>query len=183
MIGIYQICNIKNGKRYIGSSVNVDIRLYEHKRVLELGQHHNVYLQRAWDKYGPDAFELSKLLVCILEDVLLYEQWFLDRRKPEYNLSPTAGSPLGYRHTDEAKALISEANKGNTYGLGYRHTKEAKGKMKKNTNASPLTKLDVYEIRRLYTTGKVTQAVLGKMFRIGQSGVSKIVIHQTWKCY
>jgi hypothetical protein len=38
---------------------------------------------------------------------------------------------------------------------------------------------EVEEIRRLYKTGKVTQEFLGKMFRISQVGISKIILTQT----
>jgi hypothetical protein len=38
---------------------------------------------------------------------------------------------LGYRHTDEAKARISQTHIGKQYGLGYRHTDEAKELMSK----------------------------------------------------
>jgi hypothetical protein len=36
----------------------------------------------------------------------------LDTLLPEYIILQKAGSSLGYKHTDEAKALISSANKG-----------------------------------------------------------------------
>ena len=54
--GIYCIMNVKNGKRYIGSSINIPVRWREHKRTLNLGTHVNKYLQHAWDKYGNQNF-------------------------------------------------------------------------------------------------------------------------------
>ena len=32
------------------------------------------------------------------------EQYYLDLQKPEYNILPTAGSLLGYKHSEETKA-------------------------------------------------------------------------------
>jgi len=37
------------------------------------------------------------------------EQKYLDSIKPRYNISPTAGSPLGVKHTAETKAKLSKA--------------------------------------------------------------------------
>jgi group I intron endonuclease len=52
--GVYWILNLVNGKVYIGSSVDVENRLQNHKKDLIAGNHRNPYLQRAWDKQ-PDS--------------------------------------------------------------------------------------------------------------------------------
>lgn len=39
--GIYEIRNLVNNKVYIGSSINVKARLYEHSRLLNIGKHEN----------------------------------------------------------------------------------------------------------------------------------------------
>lgn len=62
--GVYEIRSSVSGKRYIGSSVNIDARIYEHKRLLKKSQHHSIALQRAWEKYGPGAFIASILCEC-----------------------------------------------------------------------------------------------------------------------
>lgn len=54
--GIYCIENISNHKKYIGQSVNIYQRWKNHRNELNNHKHHNDYLQRAWDKYGPDNF-------------------------------------------------------------------------------------------------------------------------------
>jgi group I intron endonuclease len=48
--GVYWILNLVNGKVYIGSSVDVENRLQNHKKDLIAGKHRNPYLQRAWNK-------------------------------------------------------------------------------------------------------------------------------------
>ena len=59
--GIYKIINKINGKYYVGSSVNIkdypNNRWSRHIADLNANRHHNDYLQRAWNKYGQDAFE------------------------------------------------------------------------------------------------------------------------------
>ena len=111
--GIYQIENQVHGKRYIGSAVNFRKRWRNHLSALRLGQHRNRHLQRAFAKYGEEAFVFS-----VLEDVeepeklIEREQRYLNTLNPEYNILPTAGSPLGHRHTDETRAKISATHKG-----------------------------------------------------------------------
>ena len=51
MAGVYQIYNTETGKRYIGSSIDVERRLKEHKRNLKSHKHRNQHLQNAWNKY------------------------------------------------------------------------------------------------------------------------------------
>lgn len=53
---IYQIRNIENEKRYIGSSINPNKRFEWHRRELNRNCHHSIKLQRAWLKYGEEKF-------------------------------------------------------------------------------------------------------------------------------
>jgi hypothetical protein len=54
--GIYRITNTIDNKSYIGSSINIEKRWREHNNSLLRGQHHSSHLQRAYNKYGLDAF-------------------------------------------------------------------------------------------------------------------------------
>ena len=54
---VYQIENLQNGKRYVGKTTDYKQRVTYHKTYLRRAAHSNVYLQRAWDKYGEDCFE------------------------------------------------------------------------------------------------------------------------------
>jgi len=111
--GIYQIQNVINNKKYIGSAVDIDRRWKEHLYKLKKGIHENKHLQRAFLKYGENSFEFMILEVVMTpEGLILLEQKYLDELYPEYNILPTAGSSLGYKHTEESKKKISEAEKG-----------------------------------------------------------------------
>lgn len=124
--GIYSITNLNNGKIYIGSSVDVRSRFSQHKSGLRKSNHHNRYLQRAWDKYGEGCFEFK--VIEVVEDVsviLEREQYWIDKYESYdssigYNISPTAGNTTGCMHTDESRKKISEAKK------GFKHTDEFK---------------------------------------------------------
>lgn len=76
--GVYTITCIPTGRKYVGSSVNVQRRWYCHKNALKKGKHKNVLLQRAWDKYGEDAFIFEILVTTAPEDMLDVEQEQLD---------------------------------------------------------------------------------------------------------
>ena len=54
--GIYEIRNLITGDCYIGSSMNITQRKNRHFRDLKNNSHHSIILQRAYCKYGIDAF-------------------------------------------------------------------------------------------------------------------------------
>lgn len=110
--GIYQIKNLLNGKVYIGSAVNLRSRWSGHRSRLGKGRHHSRHLQSSWDKNGPEAFEFSVLEYCEAGVLLEREQLFLDSRRPEFNICPTAGNSLGRRHSAETKQKISARKAG-----------------------------------------------------------------------
>lgn len=109
MTGIYQIVNTRTGKRYIGSAVDIGRRRKSHWDSLRRGTHHAVPLQRAWHKYGAAAFVCTPLLRCAARDLLFFEQRCLDAWRPAYNVAPTAGSPLGTKHSAESLANMAAA--------------------------------------------------------------------------
>lgn len=59
--GIYLITNTVTGTVYVGQAVNIRKRWEVHRSTLAAGKHGNRYLQRAWTKYGADAFQFSIL--------------------------------------------------------------------------------------------------------------------------
>jgi len=60
-------------------------------------------VERALLKYGFSGFSLEILEYCEKKKSLLErEQYYLDSQKPDYNIVETAGSTLGYKHTEES---------------------------------------------------------------------------------
>ena len=84
--GIYKIINKINGKYYVGSSRDIygkRGRWYKHKIELTKNRHYNPHLQRAWNKYGENHFELQVIEI-VSENLLLEkEQEYLDEAKNE----------------------------------------------------------------------------------------------------
>lgn len=128
--GIYEIRNLVNGKRYIGSAVNFGNRWRVHAQSLARGDHHSKALQRAWSLYGPGAFHFNKLIACEKENLIMYEQICMDAHKPEYNCAPVAGSQLGYRHSEESRRRMSESRpKDFSPMAGKKHTETTRAKI------------------------------------------------------
>jgi group I intron endonuclease len=114
--GIYSILCI-TGKRYIGSAAYIDGRWKTHRWALARGKHHSQHLQRAWDRHGKDAFSWEVLEYVEPARLIEREQHYLDlfqAANPKYgfNISPTARSVLGTKHSEETKRKMSLAHKG-----------------------------------------------------------------------
>ncbi len=128
---VYEIRNIINNKRYVGSTVSPQERWKLHIKRLKNNKHHSFLLQRAFNKYGIDAFEFN-ILECVIDssDNLKIEQRYLDLR-PEYNCAFKAGAPrLGVKSTPEHCANMSKALKGRPgTNNGKRFTQEHKAKI------------------------------------------------------
>lgn len=109
--GIYEIVNLVNGKRYVGSAVNLRHRWRQHRCELGKGRH-NPILQNAWRKYGEAAFEFRVIeIVRDPRDLIAREQHYIDAIKPEYNVARIAGSRLGVPLSPEHKAQVSATHK------------------------------------------------------------------------
>lgn len=104
--GIYQILNIKNHKRYIGSAVNLKKRFSEHLKSLYQRTHYNGYLQNAFLKYGSDTFKFKILEYCDKEYLKDKELFWINFIKPEYNMIQAI--PDRFIYTDEIKNKIRE---------------------------------------------------------------------------
>ena len=123
---IYILRNKINNKYYVGQTI---------KTFKERFRNHQVsrsYIGKALRKYRVANFEKI-----ILENIPEVELDEMERKLIiEYNsLVPNgynleSGGSKNHHLSDETKKKISEANKGNTYGLGHKLTIEHKNKLK-----------------------------------------------------
>lgn len=82
--GIYLIKCKENDTVYVGQSVNMSRRTAYHRQMLRRGEHDNRHLQRAYDKYGEDNFEVRYVITCDTEDLTHYETQVLSIFKRHY---------------------------------------------------------------------------------------------------
>ncbi len=120
--GIYKIICTANKRIYIGSTVNLRQRKNEHWSDFKRNQHPNRHLQRAWNKYGEQAFIFEVLEQVLTISLTAREQYWLNKLKPfghkGFNIAREAGSTLGYKDSPERIEQKRQSMLGNTHGLG-----------------------------------------------------------------
>ena len=163
--GVYEIRNLINNKRYIGSGVNLKSRKRQHFSDLKLNKHKNKHLQNTYNKYGKDAFNFRILLMCSNEDCIFYEQKCIDKLKPEYNICTMAGSSLGVTRSEETKEKIRIAsaksmigNKravGSTGHVGLKRSPETRERIRQSKLGN---KYSVGKVKSAETKAKISAA-------------------------
>ena len=104
--------HIESGKSYIGSAKNLNIRFKQYFNYNHITYpKRNMRIYKALLKYGYAEFRLEILEFCSPELLIEREQFYFDTLIPEYNILKIAGSPIGYRHSEASKKLISLALK------------------------------------------------------------------------
>lgn len=204
--GVYTICDKIKGMAYVGSSVDIFLRWNRHKRELKKGVHHNKHLQRAWDKYGEENFELSfsepvpdinklrereqcwvniftkmhNLRVLLYNSVLDVNGNFFNRKSPGYS--------------EETRKKMSELMKGNKFAKGKSHshsqevrkrisdTLKRRGSHLKGSQhgCAKLMEVDVIEIRNKFKNG-VSRVALGTEYNVSKLHINSIVSRRCWK--
>jgi len=137
--GIYKITNLIRGLVYIGSAADIGNRWSSHKKDLKKNIHANSYLQRAWNKYGEEAFEF--VILELVEDknkLIEREQYWMDyyksyERDKGYNINPKAESCRG------VKRLKPNPRKGLKNGPQSKETCEKKRLAHLGVKRAPFT--------------------------------------------
>ncbi len=108
----------RNGQCYVGqagSSEGVGGRWRRHRYALRKGTHPSKYMQRSWNKYGEGAFEWHIIEpVANSKKLQTREQFWMDSLCPKFNTAPAAGSNLGLRMSEAARAKMSATRRGRT---------------------------------------------------------------------
>jgi group I intron endonuclease len=126
---VYAIVHTETGDTYIGSSADPETRWRKHREQLRRGQHHSSRLQAAWAKFGEAAFAFKRLIICLPENLYMYEQRLIRALGPAFNRKST-----GSVHTAESRAAIGRARRDRSVvrdgltlpelcaKLGFKHT-------------------------------------------------------------
>lgn len=128
--GIYAIRNILNGKRYVGSTIKLSHRFYEHRRNLRKGTHFNPILQNAWDKHGENNFVYEIVEECKSQILLEREEFWIKELKSYkeecgYNIckKPRA-SRLGCKASIETIVKMKCSLSGEKHPMWGKHLKK-----------------------------------------------------------
>jgi group I intron endonuclease len=109
MEGIYCIEHISSGRKYYGSSMNVEKRLKQHQLDLQKQKHHNIQLQRAVDKHSISDFNFYLIEETQFNNrqlLLNLEQEYIDNNLCGYNMAPANGGDCISQHPN--RELIVE---------------------------------------------------------------------------
>ena len=103
---IYQIENILNHKKYVGSTNNPDRRMKEHfnAAIWPSCCSYNYPLQKAIRKYGQENFIFSILEECDLDKTPERERFYIEK------LNTLVNSGYGYNQTLETGCALRDAN-------------------------------------------------------------------------
>ena len=198
--GIYCFTCLTNGKKYVGSSVNLGRRFSQYFNANYLKRHTDMLISRALLKYGYSNFNLEILEYCDSSELLTREQYYFDLLNPEYNILKNAYSLLGYKHSaeslakisaralgrifsEEHKTKMSEAKKGKNHPLyGKTHSEQSKHKNSLSqpnsikivvTDLELKTKTTFGSIREAARALNITQCVINNYFNRNQIKPSK----------
>lgn len=111
---LYVIKNKTTGRYYVGKSKKVRQRAWHHLNDLLKNQHHSVFLQRSWNKYGEKDFVFSIIEVPKnASHAVKREQFYLNKqnRNKMFNVCWVSGSCEGTKYSAERKKRHSEAMK------------------------------------------------------------------------
>lgn len=153
--GIYEIINLKNNKRYIGSSRNIKHRWNCHKSELRKNEHENNHLQNAWNLYKEDCFKFQ-----IIKEIEDNEKLLLDEERKEiakydwdtelYNENKLIGKPPTLRGENHPKAILNEKQ--------------------------------VKELREKYHSNKdISMVDLGEEYKVTPRTIQAVIANRSWK--
>ncbi len=194
---IYKITCTANKRIYIGSAIDLRRRKKEHFNTLRRNNHINQPLQNAWNKYSEQAFTFEILELVLPMSLTAREQYWLDKLKPfsrkGFNIAREAGSQLGYKHTLESRAKMSNSRLGGISGnrgkkaslearermrqanLGRKHTPETRERISqanrgKKRSPEACAKIGQASLGRKHTPEakeKMSQALIGNKHTLG----------------
>jgi len=108
--GIYCLCNLINGHIYIGSSVNIAVRMtsYLNNAFLIHNKNKNMPIIRALLKYSHENFAVLIVEYVVIEQLSIRETHYITKFLPYYNVLKEGYSSIGFKHTEATKQMLSE---------------------------------------------------------------------------
>lgn len=179
-IGIYKLVNLATNQCYVGQSQHVRKRIREHFRLLALNAHHNVKLQRSYNKYGPEVFTWSMEIECgSTEELDKLENAFLqgDAEFDEpavFNIANEAKIPMrGKQHSEKTRAQISRVKRGRVEHVTPEYRAKLKAAQQQRFFSDPKF---LAKVKFLVENEGMTYAARGRALGIDTSNARKLAI-------
>lgn len=136
--GIYLIHNIRTGRFHVESTANLYTRKNIYLTQLRKNKHHNIFLQRDFNKTNGEikffALQLTERLSSVFKEQEILDRIF--RKSDCCNLNPIANSWLDRNHSKKIKKMLPVvALKGK-----ISHEHETRKKMSEPKGGNPLSK-------------------------------------------
>lgn len=188
--GIYCITSLDTGKKYVGRSADLKIRLRSHRYDSVSLPHKSPLLYTDMNTYGIERFRVELLEQCSVGDLMSRERYWLDLLGVErdgYNRHFA-----GFRHSDETKQRLSQVRKGRVISgehrerlsqanMGKAHSEERKKAIRDAIRKqSKLSVDDVREIKRLLKQG-VKQREIIDIYHINRVTLYRIKLGMLWR--
>ena len=106
--GVYCLVNLTNGHIYIGSTINLAVRMrnYLNTTFLKNKRNQNMPIIQALLKYGQENFAVLIVEYVEVENVVVRETFYITHLLTYYNVLKQGYSSLGYKHTEATKQLF-----------------------------------------------------------------------------
>jgi group I intron endonuclease len=163
--GVYYLINNVNGHTYVGSSINLAARVrnYLNNSYLQDKKNSNMSITKALLKYGHSNFSFWVLEYVNSYNLAVRETLYITQLLPYYNVLKTGYSSIGYKHTEETKAILTKLAKNRVHSpetkaliadaltgdnnpfFGKRHSKESIREIIKNKSHNPVYIYDSYK--------------------------------------
>lgn len=169
-MGIYEVKNIVNNKRYIGSSTQIKERRTAHFSNLRNGRHPNKHLQADWDMHGESNFVFNILEPIKNKDVLLIrEGYWINKLR-----SNSRNNGYNIHGLDKNGKTILPEN------LIREIVESANPLMGNNHPNAKLTEEDVVDITSRMDGGELALD-LSREYEVDVSVIYGIANNETWK--
>lgn len=188
-IGIYKIVNKINGMVYVGQTKEkFHRRFWLHQWKLRKGNHDNVHLQRAWNKYGEENFIFEIIEILPEEEIDEREKFWIDfyRKNTGCYSIQNGGQPenLNQYISDEARKAVGEKNRQRM--IGTKLSEETRKKMSAarkgkfvKTKTQKITPEQAKIIKEMLIQGFTPKEIMNEL-NIGYKPINGIISANSW---
>lgn len=150
---VYKILNVITGNFYIGSTMNYNNRVWQHRSSMRAHVHKNPNIQNEFMNFGERAFVFGVIEDNISDKINLMdkEQYYIDKLKPTYNVHINSRGPKGVKRNQKIKDKLAIAqkkeNRKNIFWLD--HSKRSEFISAKMSNALSFYRISIYDKKTL----------------------------------